>query len=194
MSTLYFFQSALARKVRKRHRTTPHHTTPHRGLPRRSRVRHYGHPAKASEASMRSAISNLAAFSAISRQRDRGALPDYWLRRGSYTFEAVTVRAAGFLKLEHGQLARRTRPRLQSQLRRADDKNHAAREHDPTQCLHEEWNMPRRKTVYTTYPNLRQTSTSIRQSHVIRSTSGMLRAAHERYAVAHTRAEEKRGT
>lgn len=51
---------------------------------------------------MRNAISNLAAFSAISCQRDRGALPDYWLRRGSYTFEAVTVRAAGFLKLEHG--------------------------------------------------------------------------------------------
>jgi hypothetical protein len=45
--------------------------------------------------------------------------------------------------------------------------------------LRRKWNSPRRQIVYTTYPNLRQTSMSIRQSHVIRSSSGLLRAALE---------------
>jgi len=42
------------------------------------------------------------------------------------------------------------------------------------QSLREKWNRPRRQTVYTTYPNPRQTLMSTRQPHVIRSTGGGL--------------------
>jgi hypothetical protein len=60
-----------------------------------------GHPVKASETSMRNTNNSLVAFIVISSERDRRALPDYWLRHVSYALEAVTVCVAGFLRLVH---------------------------------------------------------------------------------------------
>jgi len=60
-----------------------------------------GHPVKASETSMRNANNYLVAFIVTSCERDRRALPDYWLRHMSYALEAVAVRVAGFLRLVH---------------------------------------------------------------------------------------------
>jgi hypothetical protein len=60
-----------------------------------------GHPVKAIETSMRTANNSLVAFIVISCERDRRALPDYWLRHVSYSLEAVTVCLAGFLRLVH---------------------------------------------------------------------------------------------
>lgn len=50
---------------------------------------------------MRNANNSLVAFIVISSERDRRALPDYWLRRVSYALEAVAVCVAGFLRLVH---------------------------------------------------------------------------------------------
>ena len=45
--------------------------------------------------------NSLVAFIVISCERDRRALPDYWLRHVSYALETVTVCVAGFLRPVH---------------------------------------------------------------------------------------------